>query len=529
MIKAEPETAGIGSVFGVFVFLAMLSVVLALGYSYTHDEELYVTPALLAVSQRLYADFFYHQTPLYPVILAPVLAAVQPDQVYLAARAFSAVVGFALMLAIYRTLRELSADRFVSLVLVAVVALSWTVLPALSVARNDSLAALFGTASLCLMVRGLSNPRSFALLFAAGALSACAVLTKATWAFLPFVAGAFLLLMFLQDRSSSLLRLAGYVTGGAAATALVAPVVVADFATAMFDFTTFNARATPDWYIRVGQANLLEWHVILYRYARFLAQPLGALALVAVAVLWRYGKRDVWAGLAQSVRTSRGLLFVALCTLGAAASALLPKALSIYYFAPVVVMAALLVGAVLAHFRPQLSVRQRAAVALIALLASVPGLVAVAHVSSSFFRGEGGVARLEEDALTLRSHLCELGRPALVATLSPIRVLVAGHQIYPELAAGPFVFRSAHLWTPEELASFRVAGPQTVDRLFEARRPDAIYVGHERTWSAASGIELDEALARWAGAHGYRELAFPGSKVKKTFVAPTVPASGSCR
>jgi 4-amino-4-deoxy-L-arabinose transferase-like glycosyltransferase len=512
--------------------LAVIIGVLALGFPYTHDEELYVTPARLAADQRLYADFFFHQTPYYPSILAPVLAAVESAHIFTAARLFSAFAGFLLMIVIYLTLREMSSDRFISLVLVAVVTLSPTMLPSFSVARNDSLAALFGTAAIYLLVRGLCNSRAQILPFAAGFLSGCVVLTKATWVFLPLCIGVFLVITYLRERHGSWVRLTAYVIGGVAATLPAVPIVLADPGTMFFDIAVFHVQATPDWYLRNGKASHFghfDWPLMLYLYVRFLAQPIGALFLVAVVTLWGYGRRNLYDGLTHAVRNRSALLLLAICTLGAAAFALLPGVLSAYYFAPTVVMATLLVGAVLAHMRPHLTLRQRAALIVSGVLASAPGLASVAGISADLLRGTGGTQRIEKDAARLASHLCELDRPALVATLSPIRVLVAGHHVYPEFAAGPFVFRSAHLWTPEQLAVLHVAGRQTMDDLFDTRRPDAIYVGHERPWSADSGIELDGALTRWAVEHGYREFPFPGSKTKKTLVAPGVVGARGCR
>lgn len=94
----ESRNAGLVSLFSAFFLLGMITVVLALGFPYTHDEELYVTPARMAADLRLYADFFFHQTPYYASILAPVLTAVQSTHVFTVARLFSALGGLLLMI-----------------------------------------------------------------------------------------------------------------------------------------------------------------------------------------------------------------------------------------------------------------------------------------------------------------------------------------------------------------------------------------------------------------------------------------------
>ncbi len=96
------------------------------------------------------------------------------------------------------------------------------------------------------------------------------------------------------------------------------------------------------------------------------------------------------------------------------------------------------------------------------------------------------------------------GRP--VATLSPLYVLDAGGIIYPELAAGPFVYRVAGLIPAEDKPHYRLASPQTLPAMLDLDPPGAILVGAEG--------DLDNAFRSYAQSHGYRAVPLPGGNTR---------------
>ncbi len=67
-----------------------------------------------------------------------------------------------------------------------------------------------------------------------------------------------------------------------------------------------------------------------------------------------------------------------------------------------------------------------------------------------------------------------------IATLAPLYALEAGLPIYPELAAGPFLFRSGDLLSEAERKRMVTTSKNSLRRLLEARPPRAILVGYER-------------------------------------------------
>ncbi|MFC0341762.1 hypothetical protein [Paracoccus niistensis] len=88
-----------------------------------------------------------------------------------------------------------------------------------------------------------------------------------------------------------------------------------------------------------------------------------------------------------------------------------------------------------------------------------------------------------------------------VATLSPLYPLQAGLPIYPEFATGPFAWRVAGHIDPALRASYVMAGPEDLARLFGTRPPVAILTGFDPA--------LEAPLEDYARAHGYRPRAIP--------------------
>ena len=88
-----------------------------------------------------------------------------------------------------------------------------------------------------------------------------------------------------------------------------------------------------------------------------------------------------------------------------------------------------------------------------------------------------------------------------VATLSPLYPLQAGLPLYPEFATGPFAWRVAGVISPELRASYVMAGPGDLARLFAARPPAAILTGFDPV--------LEAPLEDYARGHGYRPRPVP--------------------
>lgn len=106
-----------------------------------------------------------------------------------------------------------------------------------------------------------------------------------------------------------------------------------------------------------------------------------------------------------------------------------------------------------------------------------------------------------------------------VATLSPIYVLEAGGRIYPELAAGPFVYRVADLIPAAQRHHYdRIVGADQLATLLDERAPAGILVGEHGS--------LDDAFVQWAEDNGMQSAPLAGGQTRYGQLALKVSVGG---
>lgn len=88
-----------------------------------------------------------------------------------------------------------------------------------------------------------------------------------------------------------------------------------------------------------------------------------------------------------------------------------------------------------------------------------------------------------------------LARDALVASLTPVLVLEGGYSIYPEFAAGQFVYRVAPYISAADRPLYRTTSPTELFVFLDRHPPDGILVNR--------GEPMEEALAQYARSRGY--------------------------
>jgi hypothetical protein len=175
--------------------LCALAAVLGLTLPTNHDEYQYVAAAWLVSEARPYLDFFYSQTPLFPVALAGWLGLADgllPSS-YLAARLFTIVWSAVFVAALSHVLFRLSPSRLLAAAItIALLCTEILDLP-LQTARNDMMPLALATVALALMVHAfwveqIAARARAALHLVAGVLLALAVGTKQSYAFVAGVA-----------------------------------------------------------------------------------------------------------------------------------------------------------------------------------------------------------------------------------------------------------------------------------------------------------------------------------------------------
>ena len=120
------------------------------------DEEEYVTAAYLAQHMRLYADFLYFQSPIYPLILSKLLMLFSSVSPFLVARLLSAALAIGTVVMFFRLAARLAESRPFALVLASLFASAPLMLRAYGSTRNDIMPIFFGLCGVWFVLRGLS-------------------------------------------------------------------------------------------------------------------------------------------------------------------------------------------------------------------------------------------------------------------------------------------------------------------------------------------------------------------------------------
>lgn len=457
-------------------------VLLALVRPIDHDESQYVAATVLAAHGLLpYRDFAYLQTPLQPLLLAPV-AAVAGAWTYAALRIVNAALGMAAIAAVFASARAAGVSQRAALLACGLFACCDILLFSAAVARNDALPAAMLAAAMIGIVRaqtGAARPVEAVLV---GLLLAGATAAKISYA-LPALAVGLYALIDRRHRP-------GLIALGAVAPALLVAwtwhLAPAAF---MFGVFTFPALAPAQYYQDVGNLWKLSWAAKAVDALKFLALGPALLAVVKVA--------------RGEAGDGRWRVIDAL-TLAGLVAALLPEPTWRQYLLPV--LPPLLLRLAITFERKPLARGGRIA----AVIFVIGGLAQSAEAVIRASLGGMPVLVAQAEASAIGAALDKAGATGAVATLSP-QFLPAMHRL-PDarFAAGPFYFRSHGLVPPTQERGMALVSAATIEQRFAgAGAPDIILVGGEAGWTSGDAGS-DAPLEHWARAHGWHRVAATG-------------------
>ncbi len=463
---------------GWLLWLALLAalVLLAILRPLDHDESQYVAAAVLSAHRLLpYRDYAYLQTPLQPVLLAP-LVALLGGWAWPGLRLLNALLAALAVAGVGAAARASGVRPRVALAAAGLFASCDILLFAAGTARNDALPSACLTGALWLAMRPATRGRAVLT----GFLLAAATAAKLSYALPALAYGAAALVH--RERRPRLL------VAGAL------PIVVlvgwsAHFAPEAFrfDVLTFPVSGPAEFY--AGSAKLTVMARALDSL-KFLALGPALLALVLVA-----RRRD--AG------------WLDLMILAGLVAALLPAPTWRQYWLPMLPPLFVRLAQLWEERPPSTAIR--VAAALFAAVGVAPSLIGAAE-------GPGLPTAMAESRAT-RAALDRAHETGPVATLAP-EFLPATYRLPdPRFAAGPFYFRSRALLDAPAEAQARVVSRARLGSGL-AVRPEAVLVGGEARWTEGDPA-LDVVLERWAVMHGYRAIPVASARFR-LYVDPRV-------
>lgn len=473
-----------------------------MAYPLQHDEQLFMTSGILLSDATLYRDLGYNHLPNYVWLLNGLFRTTGTDYFLLAARLLEFLLWGAAAWAFWLIGTRIAGSRTIALSAIILLATNVTMLGSPGVLATNNFAplplALFG---FYLFYQGVESvPVRPGFIAAAGFCLAIAAGFKANYLFVipPFVVAA-----LLVPRGLSFPRRIGAVLvplglGGFVGALPVLYYLLTDapgfFAHTLDYFTTLHVAYWKDLDVPkvmslAGKVQLAE---SVWLGGTVLLAAVGALIFALMPMLHtaerrRYPGWPFWVAL--------GLIA------GGMAVSFVPTPSFHHYYVPPIIFVILLF--VLAYGAlPETLAR-----------AAMPVIIAVTLLGLA-----GGASRL-------LPSLIEIGRPASwtgvrihrtgqniariasghgdrIATLAPLYALEGGMKIYPELNAGPFIYRVADRIADAQRPYYRAVSPAALPAMLDIHPPAAILVGLEG--------ELDDAFANYARSHGYIAVEFEG-------------------
>lgn len=467
--------------------VAALLVVAALFRYIEHDDGQYVGAVALMRDGLPYRDFAYLQTPLQPLLLAP-LASVAEAWLYPTLRVANALMGAAAAGLIYRIVVEAGARGRMAALAAAGLICSHIFLFGATQARNDMLPLLLHAAGLLLLLRVWRDEGSVVTALAAGVLLGAAASAKISYGLPAAAAGIAALVCW---RHLGWQRVSAFAAGGVAG--LIPCLWMWALAPDAFAFEVFRYSVDGpfEWQHLLGQPEMLGLPLRLARCLMFLVQGAGLLALAMVAVdRFRNPRAGGVATLLDAV------------ILGGVVAAVLPVPLYAQYWIPV--MPALFV-----RFALLLAARGGWPLKLALVLLPVGLAVTLADVGGNLIAGRSPPIEAMRDGRWAGAMLDGFEVEGQIAGLAPEALVSSGRQLDRRFVTGPFLFRTKDVLSPGDAEAFHVATQRNYAGELAVDPPAGIMTGAESRPAPDLPAGLDGLLESWAKAQGYKPYPAP--------------------
>lgn len=501
--RFQAKWSGWLPLWAVFAFTACIAG-RSLAFPINRDEHMFVTAAQQLPHADLYRDLGYTHLPNLALLFSAIFEASGTEHFLLTARLVVIISWAFAMLVLWRIGLRLGVSSLASVTGIALLACNITLLgPPGMLATNSFLPIPFAFLAFYFLLGALSPDlparRRIIEAFLAGAATSIAIGLKANFI---IMAPCVFLACLLAARSQPLMQRIklqclplsiGGILGGLPSILTLVRDAEGTIAHTVSYFTVLH---TSFW------ADADEPKVMSLSGKLLLAEEvwLGGTTMLAAVGILVFAFRSYLSSGGQGVRQDLlrwpVLLAGSLAACGVAVSFVPTPSFSQYFVPPIpfLILAFLTLcpaapGATRTEY-PVLS-----ALLVMALIAGslrlLPGLVDLAR--------PGNWTGLEVNRV-MQSTLddANVSPDARIATMSPVLALEGGRQIYPEFAAGQFVYRVAPYMTPDERQYYRTTSPAELARFLDSSPPDAILVDTSET--------IESALVDYARSRGMREI-----------------------
>ena len=450
---------------------------------HNHDESQYIAATQLALHGLPYRDFPYLQTPLQPMLFAPV-AAMFPDHLYLALRVTTALCGALAIILLWVTLRRAGAGPRAALVATLLFAACEPFLFGAAVVRNDALAVMLSCAALAALAGPPGRRAAFLGALALGAAAAA----KISYA----IPAAALVAMAIAGPKSLRrhLPIVPTLAGMAIPTLFVAVLAALAPAAFLYEVLIFPVEGPRQWYGANQEAALLGWR----HPANFVMYGMFGPALVAVlavaAAAWRSRSEKLAAH-------PRRLLFGGLLA-ASLIGAYLPNPSFRQYWIPALPPLFLCLGLAIDRWPALLS---RPMKALWAVLAVAGAATTAVQLGGALWFGSQPMG-VDRTATKINALMDRRGVTGPVAGLDPDLFAGSRRPIDPRFAGGPFLWRTYRQITPAEKRAWHII--TFADRDMLASAPPAAIITYVRTKPGTKTGRFNGWLEQAARAAGFR-------------------------
>jgi 4-amino-4-deoxy-L-arabinose transferase-like glycosyltransferase len=493
---------------------------LSLNNPYNFDEDSYIGAIDLAATSVIYRDFMHIQTPLQPLLLAP-LTELFPGQVFTVLRLNNALLATLTLMAVYGAQRIAGVRGRVAVLTTVLLALCPPFITCATVVRNDLLPALLSSLAMAAAIVATRGERRAMLWWTlAGLAFGLATSAKISYALLLAGTGGYLLWRWSRamDRRTAWQAVLVYSAGcvlGLSPTLVLAALAFDAFRFGVFDF----ALVAPfDWFRRNDIAGMLTWGSKIKQAVHVVLRSPALPALLTIVVL-------------QQLRPKSGprpetLLLNILIVTGTISSVLPTPAWSYYLltlFLPLFVRLGIALEDSIDSGRP----RGALAATTLGLLFALGPMVRLGHNVLHTLRTPPDrwlTARVEAEDRWIGEQLRAAGASGPIATLSTFLALDSGYPLDRRFASGVFVYRTGDLLSADDHRRFNTVGPATLAQFLDAEPPAAIVVGYMGT-PRPYRITLDPDLRAYAQSRNYRLLRSPVGQAE-LYVNPTTSLAG---